>query len=103
VIDVDSLPDSIGVSYALLRYAGVPTPTNAPAKVRGKDRGEDLERGKCWTPNQIPECPVYLGYWICQACERCGFDLRMIMCPFELPTEEDIRRGDPIWQENAQN
>ena len=35
-----------------------------------------------WVWNLRPECPAYLGYWVCVVCTRSGFDLRKIFCPF---------------------
>jgi len=34
-----------------------------------------------WVRNQRPECPIYLGFWICAVCIGTGRDFRREFCP----------------------
>jgi hypothetical protein len=77
MIDIDALPPSIGVGSAM-RYAGVPTPPRLLA--HGVCKVDDRQTG--WVRNQMPECPLSLGLWICVVCQRLSWDLRALMCPF---------------------
>jgi len=34
-----------------------------------------------WVWNQRPECPFYLGIWLCPVCIRLRWDFRKMFCP----------------------
>ena len=72
-VHLNDLEDSeVTCEEAPLRYAGgaTPQPPRASAKTSG------------WVRNQMPECPMYCGLWVCALCCRSGFDLRYLFCPY---------------------
>jgi hypothetical protein len=78
MIDVDDLPDAIGIAdparvpLAPLAVGGHPL---TPPRFR-----EGSKTG--WVHNQMPNCPLYLGYWVCGVCCRLGRDFRRDLCPY---------------------
>jgi len=99
VIDIDSL-DAIGISRRDICAPAV-AQTNADASVgaavpHSQKRYPDLTSGQNDTKLQTyrPECSMYLSTWVCAVCLKIGRDYRREFC--RIPTEEEIRRGNPI-------
>jgi len=84
-IDVDTLPEAVGIDtrqrFAALRDHHVPVPdgTGCASAMQGKQPGR-LGRKPI-------ECWLESSSWVCAVCCRSGWDLRRIMCPWELGGE----------------